>query len=140
MTIFIGANRGDVDLWRAHLVLLYHYNLFIMCMYIVGEHCPFLITIILSWAEEETVVISYEREHAQVAKTMRMRQARDGRMKQNKSGPSTRCRLGYRVSRGALDLLLGGPDLRVVDLFDKSISIRPPAIRDFIYTCLGSKT
>ena len=124
---------------RAHFDLLYHYNLFIMCTYIVGGHCSFLITIILSWAEEETVVISYERAHAQVAKTMRVRQARDGRMKQGKSGPS-RGRLGYRVSRGALNLLLCGSDLRIVDLFDKTISIRPPAVRGFVYTCLGSET
>jgi hypothetical protein len=88
MTISVRASREEVDLWRAHFDLLYHYNLFIMCTYIVGGHCSFLITIILSWAEEETVVISYERAHAQVAKTMRVRQARDRRMKQNKSGPS----------------------------------------------------
>ena len=79
MTIFV----GEIDLWRGvHFVLLYHYNLFIMCTYIVGDHCPFLIPIILSRVEGGNGRDELRTEHAQVAKAVRVIQARGGRMKQ----------------------------------------------------------
>jgi hypothetical protein len=73
MTIFL----GEVDLCRAHFVFLYHYSLFIMCTYIVGDHCPFLIPIILSWTEGENGRDKLRTEHALVTKAVRVIQARE---------------------------------------------------------------